>query len=242
MPDSNERPLIFSTRTLPPHLATKMDDAGIEFVQQDFINVEHKFDERSFLNRLESTASQARVFTSKNSVYSLEKLAEKHQLNLPPKKTFTVGIKATEMLEKFGLKSVARANNAISLAQIIARNPDVQAVDFFCGNKSLDDLPEYLESKGVRVNKEIVYETELVQEKVDTSKFDGLIFLSPTAVYSFFKKNSLDPSVPAFCIGATTSEAIHLRCDNKRIESDDPSIESVVDKVIEHFGKRELKV
>lgn len=227
--------MIFSTRTLDSGHVEKLENAGITLQQKDFIRVFHRFDEESFLKRLQNSDSQARVFTSKNAVFSLEKLAEKHQLDIPPKKTFTVGIKATEMLEKFGIHAVARATNAISLAQIIARNPDVESVDFFCGNKSLDDLPEYLESKGITVNKEVVYETELVQEQLDTDPFDGVIFLSPTAVYSFFKKNQLKPRVPAFCIGATTAEAVHLRCDNKRIESDEPSIESVVDKVIEHF-------
>ena len=109
-------------------------------------------------------------------------------------------------------------------------------MDFFCGNKSLDDLPEYLESKGIDVHKEIVYKTELEHHIVETDSFDAVIFLSPTAVYSFFKKNKLKPNVPAFCIGATTSEAVHFRCTNLRITANEPSIASVVDKVIEHFS------
>ena len=67
---------------------------------------------------------------------------------------------------------------------------EIKSVDFFCGNKSLDDLPEYLESKGIDVHKEIVYKTELEHHIVETDSFDAVIFLSPTAVYSFFKKNN----------------------------------------------------
>ncbi|MDZ7847699.1 MAG: uroporphyrinogen-III synthase [Owenweeksia sp.] len=236
MPDDSGKPFVFSTRSLKPELTSRLQNAGIHYQEQDFIQVSHDFDGDSFLYKLNNPATQARVFTSKNAVFSLRKLARKNRLQLEPKKIFTVGIRATEMLtEEFGLKTAARAKNAISLAQIIARNKDVQAVEFFCGNQSLNDLPEYLESKGINVHKEVVYKTDLVHDQVNTSSIDGLIFLSPTAVYSFFKKNKINPHIPAFCIGATTSEAVHLRCTNPRIESDEPSIESVVEKVVEHF-------
>lgn len=228
---------IFSSRCLSKNLVDKITNAGLHFEQQDFIKVDNTFNEESFINSLQNTNTQARVFTSKNSVRSLKKLLASKTVVFEPKKTFTVGIKATEMLMELGIKSSVRANNAISLAQIIARNSDVQAVDFFCGNKSLDDLPEYLESKNINVNREIVYQTELVHEKIETEHFNGLIFLSPTAVYSFFKKNKIESNIPTFCIGATTAEAVHLRCDNPKILANQPSIESVVDKVIEYFKK-----
>jgi uroporphyrinogen-III synthase len=237
MPDKNGKPLIFSTRTLDGELSHKLEEAGITVWQKDFIDVKLEFDEDSFYQKLNNPDSQARIFTSKNSVFSLGKLNQCRPVKLESKKNFTVGVRATEMLVDFGIKASARAGNAISLAQIIARNKDVKSVDFFCGNKSLDDLPEYLESKGIQVHKEIVYKTDLVHHEVETAAFDGLIFLSPTAVYSFFKKNKINPKIPTFCIGATTSEAIHFRCDNKRIEAKEPSIASVVDRVIEHFTK-----
>lgn len=237
MPDEKGNPLIFSTRTLDGELSRKLEDAGITVWQKDFIDVNLDFDEESFYQRLNNPDSQARIFTSKNAVYSLQKLHQCREVKLQSKKNFTVGVRATEMLTEFGIKANAKAGNAISLAQIIARNKDVKAVDFFCGNKSLDDLPEYLDSKGINVHKEIVYKTDLVHHTLDTSPFDGVIFLSPTAVYSFFKKNKLKPQIPTFCIGATTSEAIHFRCDNRRIEANEPSVTSVVDKVIEHFKK-----
>ncbi len=234
-------PLLFSSKTLDKPLVKSIEQSGLKFQHKDFIEVFNEFNEESFGKYLNRKDSQARIFTSKNSVRSLEQFLEKNPTNFDRKKNFTVGIKATERLEQLGLKTSARAGNAISLAQIIARNDDVEAVDFFCGDKSLDDLPEYLASKGVSVHKEIVYRTELVQHQIDWQPIDGILFFSPTAVYSFFKKNKLREDVPCFCIGATTSEAVHLRCNNPRIEADEPSIESVVQKAIEFFTKKELK-
>lgn len=241
MTSESKQPLIFSTRDLSPELEQKLLDAGLRVESQNFIKVEHTFNESTFRECLLQSDSHARVFTSKNAVRSLMALLQSEpNFSIPAKKTFTVGIRATEMLEDLGIKSNVKADNALKLAQIIARNPDVKSVDFFCGNKALDDLPEYLESKNIRVHKEVVYETELVHAEVDTSHFDAAIFLSPTAAFSFFKKNSLKHGVPAICIGATTAEAVRLRSENPRISADDPTLEGVINKVIEYFGKRPI--
>ena len=231
----NTKPLILSTRLLPDSLVSTLERSNLNIKQQDFIKVTHDFNPESFFQRLNNPASQARVITSKSAVISLSQLMESRKVNITPKKNFVVGIKATEMLEDLGIEVQAKAGNAISLAQIIARNKEIKAVDYFCGDKALDDLPEYLNSKGIEVHRELVYRTELTPETIDTQELDGIIFLSPTAVYSFFKKNKLKDMVPCFCIGATTSEAIHFRCDNPRIPSDEPTLESVIDKVIEYF-------
>ncbi|MDR9373511.1 MAG: uroporphyrinogen-III synthase [Schleiferiaceae bacterium] len=232
------KPLILATRSLPTAQQDRLEQAGFAYQEKDFIEVQHRFDEEAFAQALQNEETQARVITSKNTVYSLQRLLEvKPGLHWPAKKTFTVGIKATEMLAELGLKADARAENAISLAQIIARNPDVNAVDFFCGSQALDDLPEYLKSKNIKVNQHIVYHTEWTTSPVETEPLDGIIFLSPSAVFSFFKTNRLPPETPCFCIGATTAEAVHLRCDNPRLPAEEPSLEGVVDRVIQHFGQ-----
>lgn len=226
---------IFATRELPEAAAAKLIEAGFKLDQFDFIKVNTQYEEGSFLKRLNNPDSQARVFTSKNAVRALAELLEKNPTELCKKKNFTVGIKATERLAELGIKANVRSDNAMILAQIIARNADVKAVDFFCGDQALDDLPEYLASKNIKVNKEIVYHTELVHEKVSTELFDALLFFSPSAVYSFFKKNQVNCKTPAFCIGATTAEAVRRRCENPRIIAHQPSIDGVVDRVIEYF-------
>lgn len=234
--------LIYATRSLPQEEQEKIKNAGLDYAEEDFIEVAHNYDSEQFWEALLHSPTQARIFTSKNAVYSLEKLTNDQAPELPPKKTFTVGIRATERLEALGMYTAARALNAISLAQIIARNAEVRAVDFFCGNQSLQDLPEYLESKNIEVFQHEVYQTELRVQKIDTSPIRGIIFLSPTAVYSFFKKNTLDPEIPCFCIGATTAEAVHLRCDNPQYLADEPSLSSVVDRVVEFFHQAETSI
>jgi uroporphyrinogen-III synthase len=144
---------IFATRQLPESAAEKLIDAGFNLDQFDFIKVETRYDEISFLKQINNPASQARIFTSKNAVRALADLLSKNPIELDKKKNFTVGIKATEQLADLGIKTSVRSDNAMILAQIIARNADVKAVDFFCGDQALDDLPEYLGSKNIKVHK-----------------------------------------------------------------------------------------
>jgi len=229
-------PQLLATRSLPEEAAERLAAHPVELEQKDFIEVSLLYDAKSFAQHLNDPRTQARVFTSKNAVYSLQELLADQELHIAAKKNFTVGIKATEMLVELGIETNARAENAISLAQIIARNTDVKAVNFFCGDQSLDDLPEYLESKRIKVHREVVYHTKMVYQQVDTLHLDGIIFLSPSAAFSFFKKNKPAPTIPAFCIGATTAEAVRLRSNQPRILADEPTLNGVIDKILETFS------
>ncbi len=237
MSDGKVKPLVFSTRILDKSQMQKLKGHGISVEQYDFIKIKHIFDESSLLKRLNNPITQARVFTSKNSLHKMRKLIGNSSLKLNPKKNFVVGISAAKMLRDFGIKVNASADNAISLAHIMARNHDIKAVDYFCGDKALNDLPEYLESKSITTNKEIVYQTEVKHKKVFTSNLNGVIFLSPTAVSGFFKKNSLPPDIPIFVIGTTTQKTVHFHCTNKCILADKTSLTSVTDKVIQYFNR-----
>ena len=231
-------PKILATSILPTEQRQRMRAAGLRLEDLQLVSYRLEYDARRFANRLLDAGTQARVFTTKGSVRSLKKLITATGLKVPPKKTFTVGIRATQMLEKLGIRSVARAGNAISLAQIIARNQEIKAVDFFCGSHTLNDLPEYLESKNIRVQREEVFVMDMKEQQVETCDVDAAIFLTPSAVFSFFKKNELDPGIPVFCIGQTTASAVHLRCDNPRIISPKPYTASVVSETIRYFRKK----
>lgn len=232
------RPGILSTCLLKEENLQKLELAGINLTQKEFVSYSVIYNDKSFEERLLNYDTQARVFTSKASVRSLYHLLQQKTLDIIPKKTFSVGQVATRMLHEMGISVAARSSNALSLAQIIARNTDIRAVDFFCGTQTLNDLPEYLESKGILVHREEVFEIDMHPVKLDTTRFNGIIFLTPSAVFSFFKDNNLAKNIPVFCIGETTSEAVHYRCENPRMIADEPSEEGVIAKVLEYYIQR----
>lgn len=231
-----EKPMVLSTKVLNNEQESALCADGIQLFQKDFVIYTLHYDKEEFSRRLNDPATQARVFTSKASVRSLIDLLDSTRLDLNPKKTFTVGIQVTEMLRNLGIDVAAKSTNAISLAQIIARNADVKAIDFFCGTQTLNDLPEYLITKGISVNRTEVFNIGMKPESVSLMAADALLFFTPSAVYSFFSCNQPAESVPVFCIGETTAEAVHYRCDNPKILADEPTDDSVIAKVLEFFS------
>ncbi len=226
---------LLSTKVLPDDLVQAFIKKKINLRQKDFIDVQLDYNARSFKARLNNPSSQARVFTSKNALFSLQKLADEEGIEFHRKKNFVVGIRATELLQDFGQRVDVKSGNAISLAQIIARNKDIKEVDYFCGDKALEDIPEYLSSKGIKVNKEVVYRTSMVAHEVEYLMLHAVMFFSPSSVFSYFKRNRLKLETMVFTIGATTADAVKLKCNNSIILADEPSIPSTVKKVIEHY-------
>ena len=235
---NNDKPVVLSAHLLDARYEQALADIGIQLVQKEFVSYSVQYDKQQFLDRLNDQDTQARVFTSKASVRSLADLIRSSGLELRPKKTFTVGIKTTEMLEELGVDVAARSNNALSLAQVIARNPDIKAIDFFCGNLTLNDLPEYLVSKGIKVHRSEVFDITMTAKAMAVEKVNALIFCTPSAVYSFFSLNKPSVELPVFCIGETTAEAVHYRCDNPKIIADEPTLDSLISKVVEFYSKK----
>ena len=83
------------------------------------------------------------------------------------------------------------ANDAVSLAELIAEDRFVDEVIFFCGDQRRDELPEILRQHEVVVNEIVVYQTIAVPHKIE-KQYHGILFFSPSAVQSFFQKHSTD--------------------------------------------------
>lgn len=67
------------------------------------------------------------------------------------------------------------------------KNSLLRKIVFFCGNKRLQTIPEKLANNGIAVEEVIVYET--IETAANIKKqYDGILFYSPSAVQSFFKK------------------------------------------------------
>jgi uroporphyrinogen-III synthase len=53
--------------------------------------------------------------------------------------------------------------------------------------------------------------------------YNGILFFSPSAVHSFFKKNKANPDTVFFAIGETTANAISVYTNNKIITGNTPA-------------------
>lgn len=129
---------------------------------------------------------------------------------------------------------IGTAADALSLATLIQRNEHVRNVYFFCGDQRMDTLPDTLRDTGVEVNEIIVYKTVATPHLVDT-KYDAILFFSPSGVNSFFKACHVREDTVLFAIGTTTAEAIRTYVPNKVIVCPNPSKEKMVTDVVAYF-------
>jgi len=177
------------------------------------------------------------VFTSTNAVNAVARFISKQ----PSWKIFCIGSTTKTLVKKFfGEGAVAEfAENAESLSKLILQNSSIQNITFFCGDKRRDELPGNLNKGGIVVDEIVVYKT-IETPTVLTKQYDGILFFSPSAVQSFFSKNSINKNAKIFVIGSTTANAVKLFSQQPVIIAETPGKKNLVNLAINHFSKSNI--
>lgn len=218
---------ILSTKILLPNQKQFLLNANFSVVEADFITTKTLSINKS------SVINEALIFTSQNAVNTVldfDNLSE-----LKNKKVFCVGIKTKALLESNGFTVEAYTGYAEDLAEIISLVYSDLSYTFFCGNLRRDILPEMLKENGITFNEIKVYETILTPQKIN-SKFDGIVFYSPSGVESYTKENKITDET-CFCIGHTTAKALEHYTQNI-IVANQPSVENVIIQCINNFSHK----
>ena len=175
------------------------------------------------------------VFISTNAV---DAIAGFIPANITSWKIFCTGNTTKKMVKKiFGEENIcATADSAEQLAEKVVENSDLKNIVFFCGDQRRNELPGKLKSSGIAVEELIVYKT-IKTPRVVSKRYHGILFFSPSAVQSFFSKNSITGTTQVFAIGATTANAVRSFATQPVIISHRPGKENLVALAIKHFSK-----
>ena len=226
---------ILCTRPLPAVLLQEAADAGIAIDELSFIETESILSvEVQQEIELAATEIAVVVFTSMNAVEAVTTFLDGHQ---PEWSIYSIGT-ATGRLVKayFGEERMAgTANDAASLAELIAEDRFTDEVIFFCGDQRRDELPSILRGNDIDVQEIVVYQTIETPHKINKEYF-GILFFSPSAVRSFFSNNKVADKTMLFAIGNTTAAELRKYSANKIIISDEPGKENLVAKMLEYFS------
>jgi uroporphyrinogen-III synthase len=225
---------ILCTRPLNDTLTGEAKQAGIDIDELSFIETE-PIQSIAVQQEIEQALLQTTtvVFTSMNAAEAVAFYQEEIQ---PTWEIYCIGTTTKKLVEKyFGKEKIAgTANDAASLAELIAADRFTDEVIFFCGDQRRDELPAILTSHDIEVNEIVVYQTIAVPHKID-KVYHGILFFSPSAVASFFQINKLPATTILFAIGNTTASEIKKYTNNTIIISDEPGKENLVSKMIEYF-------
>lgn len=229
---------ILSTRPVGKAL---MDEAALHDIFIDeisFIDTEELInpDTEKKIKQLSGENINA-VFTSMNAVEAVRRFISPNSLW----KIFCIGNTTKQLAEDlFGKEKIAgTAYNASQLAENISDNPQVKKVHFFCGDQRRDELPEILKEDNIQIEEIVVYKT-IETPQVISKKYDGILFFSPSAVQSFFLKNTITGNTKLFAIGSTTANALKPFTQQHVIIADLPGKKNLVFQAINFFSRTKI--
>jgi len=142
-----------------------------------------------------------------------------------------------EALIKMGWGTLVKFTAADSHAlaeKIISTIPTTTPVYFLAGNQRLTTIPQYLHQNGFKVKETIVYTTTAKKQQLN-KQYAGIVFLSPSAVNSFFDQYRIQKDTVLFAIGATTAAAIQNRCENEIVLSKQVNQESLFTSINNYY-------
>jgi uroporphyrinogen-III synthase len=233
MPEQNIH--ILCTRPVDDALAEEAKQKGIAIDTLSFIETEAIQDIEVQQEIEWASVEQATVvFTSMNAVEAVIAMLDGF---IPQWRIYCMGYKTKQLVtEYFGASRISGiADNAAELADTIIETEEPEEVIFFCGNQRRGELPVKLREHDIPVNEIVVYETIAIEHTVE-KEYDGILFFSPSAVESFFRKNRPAEKTIVFAIGNTTSETVQKYCSNKIIISKLPGKDELVEQAVAYFS------
>lgn len=220
---------ILSTKLLLPDQKRILSKTGLKVVHYNAIRIVPKA--FTLPDTLDYT-----LFTSQHTVALFLKKKDVFKEQLRHIKAFCVGEKTARMLEENGIEVLHVESYAADLAAFIIDHYAHVHVDFFCGSKRRDTLPEAFESHQISFREIQLYQTLEVPVRW-TDRFDAILFFSPSGVQSFMRKNKPAAQCWIVCIGHTTAgEALgYFPADQVKV-AQKTSVESVLFRTKEVIG------
>ncbi|MDP4284609.1 MAG: uroporphyrinogen-III synthase [Bacteroidota bacterium] len=223
-----------STRPVGDELIAEAAKNNIVIDESSFIKIE-EIKDTSIAEKIKELSHQniSVVFTSANAAEAVGKLVSIKT----SWKIFCISNATKKIVTKiFGEKNISEtADSAEQLAGKIIENPLIKNIVFFCGDQRRDELPLNLKKNHVNVEEIIVYKT-IQTPYLLARQYEGILFFSPSAVQSFFSKNSIEAKTQLFAIGATTAGAIASFTCQPVIVAEIPGKENLVNLAIKHFS------
>ena len=222
---------LLSTKTLSSNIKDHLTKIGTSVVEHPLIEIHP-------LHLNNHKIQSMLIFTSQNAVM----LANKNNAlknKIIGKKSFCVGEKTRELLEKFDYNVIEMKENANELAHFLVEKYNKNSFSFFCGRKRRYEIESLFKKNNITIEIHELYDTLFINKKFK-SHFDGIIFFSPSSVLSFFENNKWPKDSHGFCIGKSTAETLKKYTTNYS-EAKHPNEDQLLQTIINYFSKHYVK-
>lgn len=198
---TNPLPKVLFTRSLNKHQKSILKETCFGYEEIPFILLE-KLDKSGWIEQAAQEVD-AWLFTSQQAVESISNVLNELPI---PNVILSVGASTTKYLSELGLTSIHPENHTLKDLTTLIPDSNIKSIIHFCGNLKASELSELLGSDSKIVVKYVqVYKNTLNLKKIDADRFDGIVYMSPSAVQSYFEYNSDSSHHRLFCIGTTTA-------------------------------------
>tara|TARA_B100001079_G_C16199099_1_gene420674 strand:- start:42 stop:719 length:678 start_codon:yes stop_codon:yes gene_type:complete len=190
---------LLSTKNVSKSFKDELNQSGIslkEYPMIEIVPIQFKI----------SQVNSALIFTSQNAVNIAFESADILR-KIKDKNCFCVGEKTKALLQKRGLNVLKMCQNASDLSNFLVENYKKESFSFFCGKQRMKEIETSLNKYGIALNIYEIYQTNFTSKHFKTY-FDGILFFSPTAVSSYFTKNTWPIDTHGFCLGSSTAKRL----------------------------------
>ena len=235
-------PRILITRELDELSEILAKKMGLDIVIEPVIRIQFSQDSKKIVAQINEGNYDAIAFTSQNAVRAFSEIIFKEKIKVPQVKFFAIGDSTVRHLKLLDVEpQLPQQNDAVNLADLILKDKGIKTILFPCAEHHLEDLPEWLSRQNIHVNEMIVYTTIPLKKKIDTTRIQAIVFLSPSAVKSFFAANKQTDSIPCFAIGKTTADELKRITAAPVFIADKPDIKSIFEKINGYFSLLDSK-
>ncbi len=232
-------PKILVTRELDELSEIFAKKIGLDIVVSPVIRIEFLANTDTLAEQISDTNYDAIAFTSQNAVKAFSEIIFKEKIKVPQVKFYAIGDSTARHLNLLDIEPLLPKNNdALELAGLILKDKNIKTVLLPCSEHHLEDLPEWLKRQNVQVRELICYSTILLKNKIEVHGIEGIVFMSPSAVKSFFSVNKEIDSIPIFTIGRTTADEVKRWTTNSVVIANRPDVSSIFEKVMEYFSNQ----
>ena len=182
---------LLSTKNVSKSFKDELNQSGISLKEHPMIQIvpiQFKI----------SQVNSALIFTSQNAVNIAFESADILR-KIKDKNCFCVGEKTKAVLKM--------CQNASDLSNFLIENYRKESFSFFCGKQRMKEIETSLNKYGIALNIHEIYQTNFTSKHFKTY-FDGILFFSPSAVSSYFTKNTWAIDTHGFCLGSTTAKKL----------------------------------
>jgi len=172
--------------------------------------------------------AQAWAFSSKRAVSVVHSKIDQ----LPkPELIFCVGEGTSKELKGVAPILMPSQANGRAMSELIATHKP-ESVVYFRGSKVAFDLADSLASTKIEVFSVLAYRTKAISKRIKMDIYSHVVFMSPSAVEAFTKKNCMLSGQKAVVIGSTTRRKAEDLGFKNLVQSDQAHFFSITQEIV----------